>query len=132
LERTFGAVVREVLYQDGVLDVFNAREEKKSRVHFLCGIFVQKYECFFPCIVISAHLLYLLGRDDSRAENSHEEHEGIHVRACEILGAFRARCRRYVSLFFLFLSVLHNGLILEILKNKYTRNTQEDDNEREI
>ena len=25
-----------------------------------------------------------------------------------------------------------NGLILEILKNKYTRNTREDDNEREI
>ena len=72
--------------------------------------------------------MYLLGRDDSRAENSHEEHEGIHVHVCEILGAFRARRRRYVSLFFLFLSVLHNGLILEILKNKYTRNTQEDDN----
>jgi hypothetical protein len=46
LERTFGAVVREVLYQDGVLDVFNAREEKKSRVHFLCGIFVQNASVF--------------------------------------------------------------------------------------
>ena len=124
--------MREVLYQDGVLDVFNAREEKKSRVHFLCGIFVQNTSVFSPGIVISVHLLYLLGRDDSRAENSHEEHEGIHVHVCEILGAFRARRRRYVSLFFLFLSVFRNGLILEILKNKYTRNTQEDDNEREI
>jgi hypothetical protein len=94
--------VREVLYQDGVLDVFNAREEKKSRVHFLCGIFVHNSSVFSPGIVTSAHLLYLLGRDDSRAENSHEEHEGIHVRACEILGAFRARRRRYVSLFFCF------------------------------
>jgi hypothetical protein len=94
--------------------------------------FRTKCECFFPCFFISVHLLYLLGRDDSRAENSHEEHEGIHVRACEILGAFRARRRRYVSLFFLFLSVFRNGLILEILKNKYTRNTREDDNKREI
>jgi len=43
--------VREVLYQDGVLDVFNAREEKKSRVHFLCGIFVQNLRVFFPLVL---------------------------------------------------------------------------------
>ena len=97
--------MREVLYQDGVLDVFYAREEKKSRVHFLCGIFVQNASVFSPCFVISVNLLYLLGRDDSRAENSHEEHEGINVHVCEISGAFRGRRRRYVSLFFLFLSV---------------------------
>ena len=34
--------------------------------------------------------------------------------------------------FFCFCLCYINGLILEILKNKYTRNTQEDDNKREV
>ena len=106
--------------------------KRRSLASIFCAEFSYKMRVFFPCFFISVHLLYLLGRDDSRAENSHEEHEGIHVHVCEILGAFRARRRRYVSLFFLFLSVFRNGFILEILKNKYTRNTREDDNEREI
>ena len=89
--------------------------KRRSLASIFCAEFSYKMRVFFPCIVISVHLLYLLGRDDSRAENSHEEHEGIHVHVCEISGAFRARRRRYVSLFFCF--CLCFLFILKRLKN---------------
>ena len=47
-----------------------------------------------PYILISTHL-YLLCRDDSRAEISREEHGHIYVRVYKISGAFIPRHRRY-------------------------------------
>ena len=39
---------------------------------------------------------YLLGCNDFKAENAHEEHTHTHIRAYEFSGAFRSRHRRYV------------------------------------
>ena len=48
----------------------------------------------FPYILISTHL-YLLCRDDSRAEISREEHEHIYVHVYKFSGVFIAGHGRY-------------------------------------
>ena len=48
----------------------------------------------FPYILISSHL-YLLGHNDSRAENSHGKHKHVYVLMYEFSGALVSRHRRY-------------------------------------
>ena len=62
---------------------------KKKKFSFL------EKKAVSPCVVLSVHL-YLPGRFDSRAENSHEECEHVYLHVYEFLEAFRARRGRYV------------------------------------